>query len=197
MSFSVNNFNPVVVSNQPGSASTSLTPGSNSVANLLQDIVSLLEQVQSDPQQRSGMPSSPTAGAPSSPISGMPSSIGGIPLQSSSATPTAPSSSVAAPQSATAASSAGTDLSSVNLQMPGSRGVPLLQGPKNSDGSTDLYSNDADGKGVQHRGVMNADGSITFDNADAASKVLDFNGKADVAISPNSDGTLTIGAAQS
>jgi hypothetical protein len=211
MTFAVNGFNPVVVSNQPVGSSAATSSATDNTQSLLQDVESLLQSVEGILSQANGNASSPmnapstgmARGNPSSPMALATQGAfqGGAPLTGGN--PNAPQpqvvqggAGIATPVPSASSGPGTTDLTRVNMQMPGSNGVPLFQGAKNADGSTDLYSTDGDGKGIQHRGKMNADGSVTFDNQDAMGKVVDFNGDGNVDISQNSNGTYTIAAGE-
>jgi len=213
MNSGINNFNPntTFASTQLGGSGTSANVGSSSQAQLLDDIAHILLDVASDMQPQTSGPSSGD-GAPSS--GGMPfgsgmqsptsmSAGGSMPFGSNMQPPmrVPPSGSMpfgsGAPTAASAdQGSSGTaqaQLSSVNFQMPGlSDGVGLLQGPVNPDGSRDLYSSGSDGKGIDHRAVLEADGSIKFDNFNAMNKVVNLNGRGQGPVNANSDGTYTI-----
>jgi hypothetical protein len=234
MTFAVNGFNPAVVSNQPN-VGAAASPSRNSVANLLQDLASLLESADTTgvpsygSTQEGSMPSTDAQMAGNSYATPSQRSFGPLagPLADSynssnqnpfaekdspdlSALNQSDAPSLVAQQPQLLADGTGgndaaqavgpgpgtTDLRRVSLQMPNSNGVPLFQGPKNADGSTDLYSTDGDGKGIQHRGVLNADGSVTFDNQYTMGLVVDFNGHGIVDTTANSDGTFTVAAGQ-
>ncbi|WP_133645777.1 hypothetical protein [Paraburkholderia flava] len=91
-----------------------------------------------------------------------------------------------------------TNLSSVQLQVGSSlSGKDLMQGPKQADGSSDLYMPQKDGS-EKHIGKQMADGSIKFDNLDDAKDALGKGGMLlnglGGKLSHNSDGTETLKA---
>lgn len=100
-----------------------------------------------------------------------------------------------------ASGSSNTNLSNVQLQVGTSGGgTTLAQGPKNTDGSSDLYLPQKDGS-EKHVGKEMPDGSIQFDNADDAKAVLGKSGTFLNALGGklkhNSDGTATLAAGAS
>ena len=123
-----------------------------------------------------------TGGMPQSGAGGMPASTGGA------AAPATPS--AANPSAGTGAS--GT--TPVNLDIPGEKKpVPMLMGQPDANGTKQLYSTDG-----QHRGSIDKDGKLTFDNKEAANKVVNWqsDGHAGYDMSNNGSGGYTLNAGQ-
>lgn len=173
-----------ITSNQPGGSGyvgslplTGASTTSSTQSSPAQILTQLLQEFQQMIQQ---------AGGGSTP-SATPSPAGGSTLPTTSGLP--------------GTGSSNTNLSNVQLQVGTSgSGTTLAQGPKNADGSSDLYLPQKDGS-EKHVGKEMPDGSIQFDNADDAKAVLGKSGTFLNALGGhlkhNSDGTATLAAGAS
>lgn len=183
-----------VSSNQPGGASAftgiqpqiglATQPGASSPAQVAAQLLSELQQMM---QTLGGGASNPPAQFPAQqpqqmysqqPPTGALPTTGGLPT--------------------TTTGNTNTNLSSVQLQVGSSvGGKDLMQGPKQADGSSDLYLPQKDGS-EKHIGKQMADGSIKFDNLDDAKDALGKGGMLlnglGGKLSHNSDGTATLKA---
>lgn len=185
-----------VTSNQPGGSGyvgslplTGASTTSSTQSSPAQILTQLLQEFQQMIQQ---------AGGGSTP-SATPSPAGGSTLPTAGGLPG--TSSLPGTGTLPATGSSNTNLSNVQLQVGTSGGgTTLAQGPKNTDGSSDLYLPQKDGS-EKHVGKEMPDGSIQFDNADDAKAVLGKSGTFLNALGGklkhNSDGTATLAAGAS
>jgi hypothetical protein len=184
-----------VTSNLPGGASAyPLTGGASSsnetatqLLDELQEIMQALEGASgaggaAGEPGASGAGRPPTGGLPTT--GGLPGAMGGLPMTGGAMPGTS-----------------NINLSNVQLQTGTSNsGTNLTQGPRNLDGSSDLYLPQKNGS-ESHVGKQMPDGSIQFDNEDAAKSVLGKGSTLldtlDGKLKHHSNGTVTLAAGAS
>jgi hypothetical protein len=197
-----------VTSNLPGGASAyPLTGGASSsnetatqLLDELQEIMQALEGASgaggaAGEPGASGAGRPPTGGLPTT--GGLPGAMGGLPT-----TGGLPGAMGGLPMTGGAMpGTSNINLSNVQLQTGTSNsGTNLTQGPRNLDGSSDLYLPQKNGS-ESHVGKQMPDGSIQFDNEDAAKSVLGKGSTLldtlDGKLKHHSNGTVTLAAGAS